>query len=99
MEAEAKEGEEDGEKKEEEEEEGKDFEVEKVLNRKKSKGQWLYLVRWAGFDESEDTWEPLENLKGSKNLNLPCSLLTSVCPFIVDGYFRKCPNHPLFSRF
>ena len=54
----------DVEKKEGEEEDGKDFEVEKILNRKKSKGQWLYLVRWAGFDDSEDTWEPLENLAG-----------------------------------
>ena len=62
---EAGEGEEGEEKKPEgEEEEEKDFEVEKIMNRKKSKGQWLYLVRWAGFDESEDTWEPIENLAG-----------------------------------
>ena len=60
--AEGDEKEEDAGEKEKDEE--KDFEVEKILNRKKSKGQWLYLVRWAGFDESEDTWEPLENLAG-----------------------------------
>ena len=55
---------EEGEEGEGEKEEAKDFEVEKILNRKKSKGQWQYLVRWAGFDETEDTWEPIENLAG-----------------------------------
>jgi len=47
--------------------------VEKFLNRKKSKGQWHYLVRWAGFDESEDTWEPLENLEGTEEIMKECT--------------------------
>jgi len=66
-------GEEGAEGEEKKVEEEKDFEVEKILNRKKSRGEWLYLVRWAGFGESEDTWEPIENLKGSEEIMEECT--------------------------
>jgi Chromo (CHRromatin Organisation MOdifier) domain len=41
-------------------------------------GAWLVRVRWAGFDSSEDTWEPVVNLpqqlirkyEKKKNVNL-----------------------------
>lgn len=39
-----------------------EYEVEKILARKKVKGQIYYLVKWKGYDTSENTWEPIKNL-------------------------------------
>ena len=40
------------------------FEVEAILEKGKGEaGEELYKVKWKGYDESECTWEPLENLK------------------------------------
>jgi len=37
--------------------------VEKVLNRRKSSaGTWEYLVKWEGYDENENSWEPGPNI-------------------------------------
>jgi len=44
----------------------KEWEVEKILNKKKIKGVEKYLVRWKGFTAEEDTWEKLENLKNAE---------------------------------
>ena len=38
-----------------------DFAREQILDKKRKK----YLVRWAGFGEADDTWEPIENLGGA----------------------------------
>lgn len=48
-----------------------DYVVEKILSRRPlpgTEGSFLetdyeYLVRWEGFDETEDTWEPFEHLE------------------------------------
>ena len=40
------------------------YAVDKILNLRWSKGSRQYLVRWEGYDESHDTWEPMENLVG-----------------------------------
>jgi hypothetical protein len=34
------------------------WEVEKILAKRKRKGQQQYLLRWKGYDESWDTWTP-----------------------------------------
>jgi hypothetical protein len=48
-----------GEEEEDEEEEGgEDYEVEGIVDHKKSKGGWLFLVKWVGYDDEENTWEP-----------------------------------------
>jgi hypothetical protein len=39
--------------------------VEKIL-KKQTHPKLRYLVKWEGYDESESTWEPLENLMNIK---------------------------------
>ena len=61
-----------GQKKEEgkliEVEEVEEWEVEKVLNKKKIRGVEKYLIRWKGFTAEKDTWERRENLKNAEEL-------------------------------
>ena len=43
-----------------------EYEVEKVLNHEgdiKLKGQMQFLVKWKGYDESHNTWEPWTSLR------------------------------------
>ena len=42
--------------------------VEKILQHEKRGKKMFYLIRWKGFDRSEDTWEPEANLKGTQAL-------------------------------
>ena len=45
-----------------------EWEVEKILNKRKIKGVEKYLVRWKGFTAESDTWEKEEDLENAKNL-------------------------------
>ena len=62
--------------KEQKKEEGKpvevegveEWEVEKVLNKKKIRGVEKYLIRWKGFTVEGNTWERRENLKNAEEL-------------------------------
>ena len=39
------------------------YEVEKILDKKRTQyGNILYLVKWVGYSDDENTWEPLANL-------------------------------------
>ena len=49
-------------------EEIEEWEVEKILNKKKIRGMEKYLVRWKGFTTEGDTWEWRENLKNAEEL-------------------------------
>ena len=46
----------------------KEWEVEKVLNKKKMRGVEKYLIWWKGFTAEGDTWERRENLKNAEEL-------------------------------
>ena len=45
-----------------------EWEVEKILNKKKIRGVDKYLIRWKGFTAEGDTWERRENLKNAEEL-------------------------------
>ena len=45
-----------------------EWEVEKILNKKKIRGVEKYLIRWKGFMAEEDIWERRENLKNAEEL-------------------------------
>ena len=49
--------------------EGQDeFEVEKILDSKIIRGRVQYLVKWIGYDDSDNSWLPVRNVKNSKKL-------------------------------
>ena len=43
-----------------------EWEVERILNKRKVRGKDKYLVRWKGFTAESDTWEGRENLKNAQ---------------------------------
>ena len=45
-----------------------EWEVKKILNKKKMRGVEKYLIRWKGFTAEGDTWERRENLKNAEKL-------------------------------
>lgn len=44
------------------------FIVEKILDKKKVNGQLFYFVKWEGYSEQDNTWEPAQNLLGCNSL-------------------------------
>jgi hypothetical protein len=46
-----------------EEESEDEYKVEEILDRQRISGKPHYLVKWKGYDTSENTWEPIENLR------------------------------------
>jgi len=43
-----------------------EWEIEKILNKRKIRGVDKYLVRWKGFTVEYDTWERKENLGNAR---------------------------------
>lgn len=51
-----------------EEETEQEYEVEKILEYKRVNGKPYYLIKWVGYDTSENTWEPIEHLTDCRRL-------------------------------
>ena len=52
------------------------YNVEKILKKKRTPdGEVHYLVKWEGYDSSENTWEPPENFSG--------------CPHVLENFEKK----------
>ena len=46
----------------------KEYEVEKILNKRRIQGKEKFLVRWKGYTAEADTWEDRGNLKNASKL-------------------------------
>ncbi|KAJ8651611.1 hypothetical protein O0I10_012817 [Lichtheimia ornata] len=55
------------------------YEIENIVGHKVHKGNFLYRVRWKGYSEDDDTWEP------PQNFNDPSSITT---------YWRRRNENP-----
>jgi hypothetical protein len=46
------------------------FEVEQIVSVRQFGKQkaWQYLMKWKGYPDSENTWEPLQDLKNSMEI-------------------------------
>jgi transposase InsO family protein len=49
-------------------EEENEFEVERIINHRGSNHNKEYLVKWLGYDNNENTWEPETNLTNCRQL-------------------------------
>lgn len=45
----------------------KEYVVEKILGEKQEFYEKLFLIKWEGFDDDQNTWEPIEHLAGCRD--------------------------------
>lgn len=49
-------------------EESEEFDVEKIVGKRVKNNQTEYLIKWLGYSDSYNTWEPLDNLDNIKDM-------------------------------
>ena len=64
-----------------------EYDVEAILDSRRGRSGVVYRTRWLGFTVEEDTWEPLENLRGSVETEN-----------LVREFNRRNPNKPRDGR-
>jgi len=76
------------------------YEVEAVVDKKqersgRKKERVLYLVKWAGFDSSLNTWEPQDNLRDSHAAieKFEMAQRGEHCSVVADGVVRICTEY------
>jgi hypothetical protein len=45
-----------------------EYEPQKIIDKKVENGQTFYLVKWKGYDEKDNTWEPVKHLTNCRRL-------------------------------
>ena len=46
----------------------KEWSVKAILNKKRAKEKWYYLIKWEGYSDNFNSWEPSEHLKNAPDL-------------------------------
>ena len=44
------------------------YDVEKILDKKRIRGKYRYLIKWKGYPMEQCTWEPISNLENVKSM-------------------------------
>ena len=42
---------------------GNNYEIEKIVSKKKIDNKYIFLIKWVGYSSKDNTWEPYENIK------------------------------------
>ena len=48
--------------KQDQSEEQEEYAVEKIVDKRYLNGRINYLIKWKGYDDKDNTWEPIDNL-------------------------------------
>ena len=82
--------------------------MEEVLDSRLKRGKLEYLVKWSGYTDDHNTWEPELNLENSKesinnfhksNPSAPCKLRANVFEGLVFKSFENlCEPVNILSR-
>ena len=78
-------------------EEEEEYEADRIIAKKIRRGNPMYLVRWKGCGEEEDSWEPLAHLcsrhregGGGRNLRVPpCFVPCRAVPPMGGGGWQR----------